>query len=266
MRVVVIGGTGLIGSKVVQRLSASGHVAVAASPATGVDTVSGAGVERALDGADVVVDVSNSPSFEGMAALGFFTTSTSNLLAAEDAFGVRHHVALSVVGTDRLTAGGYFRAKLAQESMIRESPIPYSIVRATQFYEFIARITDSATAGGTVQLQPVFIQPLAADDVAGEVSRVAVEAALNDVVEVAGPQRFRLDELVRETLRSQGDARPVLTNPHAPYFGVAEMDENVLLPGDSARIAATRFDAWLRPPSARHASARRATAIEATRG
>lgn len=250
MRVVVIGGTGLIGAKVVDRLHEHGHEAFPASPDTGVNTVTGAGLARALDGADVVVDVSNSPSFEDMAALEFFTTSTSNLLAAEEAFGVRHHVALSVVGTDRLLAGGYFRAKLAQEELIRASRIPYTIVRATQFYEFLGRITDAATEGETVRLQPVYIQPMAADDVATAIGRAAVSAPVDGVVEVAGPQRFKLDALVRQALLGRGDPRSVITDAQAPYFGVAGMDERTLLPGAAAGIADTLLADWLRARAA----------------
>lgn len=254
MRVVVIGGTGLIGSKVVERLGEHGHVAVAASPETGVDTITGAGLAQALDGADVVVDVSNSPSLEGAAALDFFTTSTENLLAAEEAFGVRHHVALSIVGTDRLTSGGYFRAKQAQEGLIRDSGVPYTIVRATQFYEFLGRITDAATNGNTVRLQPVFIQPMAADDVAKAVGRTAVGTPMNGTVEVAGPQRYRLDELVRQALGKRGDPRQVVTDPRAPYFGVSEMDEDALVPGEGAILAETRLQEWVRAAAPRQSA------------
>jgi len=244
MKLVIIGGTGLIGSKLVGKLREHGHQAVPASPDTGVNTLTGQGLAEALAGAAVVVDVSNSPSFEAAAVLSFFETSTRNLLAAEAAAGVGHHVALSVVGTERLTESGYFRAKIAQESLIRSSSVPYSIVHATQFFEFIKSIADAATVGGTVRLAPVLIQPMAADDVAKAVERVAVGSPLNGTVEVAGPQQFRLDELIREGLRARHDAREVVSDPEARYFG-AKLAERTLLPGDGARIGETRFEAWL---------------------
>jgi len=244
MKIVIIGGTGLIGSKLVGKLREHGHQAVPASPDTGVNTLTGQGLAEALAGAAVVVDVSNSPSFEAAAVLNFFETSTRNLLAAEAAAGVGHHVALSVVGTERLTESGYFRAKIAQESLIRSSSVPYSIVHATQFFEFIKSIADAATVGGTVRLAPVLIQPMAADDVAKAVERVAVGSPLNGTVEVAGPQQFRLDELIREGLRARHDAREVVSDPEARYFG-AKLAERTLLPGDGARIGETRFEAWL---------------------
>lgn len=244
MKIVIIGGTGLIGSKLVGKLREHGHQAVPASPDTGVNTLTGQGLAEALAGAAVVVDVSNSPSFEAAAVLSFFETSTRNLLAAEAAAGVGHHVALSVVGTERLTESGYFRAKIAQESLIRSSSVPYSIVHATQFFEFIKSIADAATVGGTVRLAPVLIQPMAADDVAKAVERVAVGSPLNGTVEVAGPQQFRLDELIREGLRARHDAREVVSDPEARYFG-AKLAERTLLPGDGARIGETRFEAWL---------------------
>jgi len=245
MNVVVIGGTGLIGSKLVRKLEERGHTAVAASPETGVNTVTGAGLAEVLDGADVVVDVSNSPSFEDEAALEFFTRSTGNLLAAEQAFDVQHHVALSVVGTERLQASGYFRAKLAQEELIRESGVPYTIVRATQFYEFLGRITDAATVDGEVRLQPVYIQPMAADEVAKGVGKAAVGTPKNAIVEVAGPQRYRLDELVRRALGARGDPRTVITDGTAAYFGVVNMAEDDLMPGPDARITETRLEDWV---------------------
>lgn len=244
MKLVIIGGTGLIGSKLVGKLREHGHQAVPASPDTGVNTLTGQGLAEALAGAAVVVDVSNSPSFEAAAVLNFFETSTRNLLAAEAAAGVGHHVALSVVGTERLTESGYFRAKIAQESLIRSSSVPYSIVHATQFFEFIKSIADAATVGGTVRLAPVLIQPMAADDVAKAVGRVAVGSPLNGTVEVAGPRQFRLDELIREGLRARHDAREVVSDPEARYFG-AKLAERTLLPGDGARIGETRFEAWL---------------------
>ena len=244
MKIVIIGGTGLIGSKLVSKLREHGHQAVAASPDTGVNTLTGQGLPEALAGADVVVDVSNSPSFEDAAVLKFFETSTGNLLAAEAAAGVGHHVALSVVGTERLSESGYFRAKIAQENLIRKSSIPYSIVHATQFFEFIKSIADAATVGTTVRLAPVLIQPMAADDVAKAVGRVSVGSPINGTVEVAGPQQFRLDELVRDGLRARNDPREVVRDPEARYFG-AKLAERTLLPGDGASIAETRFEAWL---------------------
>ena len=245
MNVVVIGGTGLIGSKLVTKLSERGHRAIAASPETGVNTLTGAGLAEVLDGADVVVDVSNSPSFEDAAAMEFFTTATNNLLAAEESFGVKHHVALSVVGTERLQQSGYFRAKLEQERLIRESGIPFTIVRATQFFEFLGRIADAATSGGTVRLQPVYIQPMAADEVAKGVGRAAVGAPVSGIVEITGPQRYRLDELVRGALGKKGDPREVITDPQAPYFGVIAMPEDTLLPRNGALVSETRLEDWV---------------------
>lgn len=244
MKIVIIGGTGLIGSKLVRKLKEHGHQAVPASPDSGVNTLTGEGLAEALAGADVVIDVSNSPSFEDAAVLKFFETSTGNLLAAEAAAGVRHHVALSVVGTDRLSESGYFRAKIAQEKLITSSPIPYSIVHATQFFDFIKSIADAATKGNTVRLAPVLIQPVAAEDVAKAVGRVSVGAPLNGTVEVAGPEQFRLDELIRRGLKERGDPREVVADPEARYFG-AILGERTLLPGDNAKIAETRFEDWL---------------------
>ena len=245
MKIVVIGGSGLIGSKLVEKLREHGHDPLPASPNTGVDTVTGEGLADALAGAEVVVDVSNAPDWDDDAVMKFFQTSTGNLLAAEAAAGVKHHVALSVVGTDRLTESGYFRAKLAQEMLIRDSTIPYSIVHATQFFEFLTRIADSATDGNIVTLPPALIQPMAADDVASAVGRVAVGPPLNGVVEVAGPETFRLDELVRSLLDAQGDPREVVADPHARYFGIAP-GERTLLPEDDAQIGETSLDSWLR--------------------
>jgi len=244
MKIIVIGGTGLIGSKLVAKLKDRGHDARAASPDTGVNTLTGAGLAEALQGADVVVDVSNSPSFEADAVLNFFTTSTRNILAAEAADGVRHHVALSVVGTERLLESGYFRAKIAQEQLITAGPIPWSIVHATQFFEFVKSIADAATTGNTVRLAPVLIQPMAADDVASAVGRAALGAPANGVVEVAGPQPFRLDELIRQWLATKGDARQVIADPGARYFG-ALLQERTLLPGEAATLATTRFADWM---------------------
>ncbi len=248
MRIVVIGGTGLIGSKLVKTLGEHGHEAVAASPNSGVDTLTGQGLAEVLHGASVVVDVSNSPSFEDTAVMNFFTTSTRNLLQYEAAAGVRHHVALSVVGTERLSESGYFRAKIAQEKMIRESSIPYSIVHATQFFEFVKSIADGATDGTIVRLAPVLIQPMAADDVAKAVGKIAVGAPANGIVEVAGPQQYRLDELIRQGLRARNDPRTVVADPVARYFG-AELNERTLVPDDGARLGEIRFDEWLGQPA-----------------
>ena len=245
MKIVVIGGTGLIGSKLVEKLREHGHEAVPASPDSGVNTLTGEGLAEVLEGAQVVVDVSNSPSFEDEAVLAFFETSTRNLLKAESAAGVGHHVALSVVGTDRLSESGYFRAKIAQEKLIAGSPIPYSIVHATQFFEFFKSIADAATDGDTVRLAPVLIQPMAAEDVAAAVGRTAVGSPLNGIVEVAGPEQFRLDEFIRRGLEARDDPRSVIADPDARYFG-ARLNERTLVPGDDAGLAETHFEDWLR--------------------
>ena len=247
MKLVIIGGTGLIGSKLVTRLRKHGHEAVPASPDTGVNTLTGAGLADVLQGASVVIDVSNSPSFEQKAVMEFFTTSTQNLLKAADAAGVKHYVALSVVGTERLPGSPYLRAKNAQETLIKAARIPYSIVHATQFFEFVKRIADDATVGTTVRLPSVLIQPMAADDVATAVGRVAVGAPLNGTVEVAGPQQFRFDELIRESLRARNDPREVVVDPHARYFG-AELGERSLIPASDARLGEIRFQEWLNQP------------------
>ena len=244
MKIVVIGGTGLIGSKLVTKLAEHGHEALAASPASGVDTLTGAGLAEALKNASVVVDVSNSPSFEDTAVLEFFETSTGNLLAAEQAAGVGHHIALSVVGTERLSESGYFRAKIAQEKLIKAAPIPYSIVHATQFFEFVKSIAAAATDGDTVRLAPVLIQPMAADDVAEAVGRVALGSPLLGTVEVAGPEQFRLDDFIRTGLGAHRDAREVTADRGARYFG-AELHERTLVPGDHAQVGETRFADWL---------------------
>jgi uncharacterized protein YbjT (DUF2867 family) len=248
MKIVVIGGSGLIGSKLVTRLDEHGHEAVAASPDSGVNTLTGDGLAEALDGATVVVDVSNSPSFEDAAVLEFFETSTRNLLAAEAAAGVEHHVALSVVGTERLSESGYFRAKISQEKLIRDSSIPYSIVHATQFFEFIESIAAAATDGNTVRLAPVLIQPMAADDVARAVGQVSAGSPVNGIVEVAGPEQFRLDEFIRRGLTARNDPRKVIADPDARYFG-AQLSERTLVPGDDVRLGDTRFEDWLRQPA-----------------
>jgi len=244
MKVVIIGGSGLIGSKVVARLREQGHEAVPASPDSGVNTLTGEGLAQVLTGAAVVIDVSNSPSFEDAAVLKFFETSTSNLLAAEAATGVGHHVALSVVGSDRAPDSGYLRAKIAQEKLIRNSSIPYSIVRATQFFEFFKRIADEATDGNTVRIAPVLFQPIAAEDVAKAVARVAVSAPVNGIVEIAGPQQFRFDEFIRLGLTARQDPRVVIADPHARYFGT-ELGERTLVPGADARLGEIRFEDWL---------------------
>jgi len=244
MKLVIIGGTGLIGSKLVAGLREHGHEAVPASPDTGVNTLTGEGLAAALQGASVVVDVSNSPSFEAAAVMEFFTRSTRNLLEYAAAAGVRHYVALSVVGTERIPDSGYLRAKNAQETLIKGAGIPYSIVHATQFFEFIKRIADEATVGTTVRLPHVLIQPMAADDVAKAVGRIAVGAPLNGTVEVAGPQQFRFDELIRKGLGARNDPREVVVDPHARYFG-AELGERSLIPAGDARLGEIRFEVWL---------------------
>jgi uncharacterized protein YbjT (DUF2867 family) len=247
MKIVVIGGTGLIGSKVVATLREQGHEAVAASPRLGVDTITGEGLAAALAGASVVVDVSNAPSFEPAAVLAFFETSTRNLLAAEAAAGVGHHVALSIVGIDRSPDNGYFKAKLAQEKLIAAGPIPYSIVRATQFFEFIDGIADAATTGIEVHIPPVAFQPIAAADVAHAVAGVAVSAPLNGRVEIAGPERLRFDHVVRRRLRERNDARQLIADPHASYFG-AVPSEQALVPLNGAQLGTIRFEDWLNQP------------------
>jgi uncharacterized protein YbjT (DUF2867 family) len=244
MKIVVIGGSGLIGSKLVIKLREHGLEAIAASPNTGVNTVTGEGLAEALKGATVVVDVSNSLSWEDAAVLKFFETSTRNLLTFEAAAGVGHHVALSVVGTERLSESGYFRAKIAQEKLITNSAIPYSIVHATQFFEFLKGLADISFDGGKVRLPPVLFQPMAADDVATAIGRIAVGPPVNGMVEIAGPEQFRLDELVQERLAALKDPREVIADPQAPYAG-AKLSLRTLMPGKTARLGETRFKAWL---------------------
>jgi uncharacterized protein YbjT (DUF2867 family) len=247
MKIVVIGGTGLIGSRVVPKLREQGHEAIAASPDTGVNTITSEGLSEALKGASVVVDVSNAPSWEDSAVMKFFETSTRNLLAADAAAGVQHHVALSVVGSERMLESGYFRAKIAQENLIKGSSIPYSIVRATQFFEFVKGIADFSTVGKEVRLPSALIQPMAADDVASAVALVAMGSPVNGAVEVGGPEQFRLDDLVRQGLAAWKDPREVLADPHARYYGIA-LSEKTLVPGDGARRSQTRFKTWLSEP------------------
>jgi uncharacterized protein YbjT (DUF2867 family) len=251
MKIVVIGGTGLIGTKLVNNLRQRGHEVVAAAPSTGVNTLTGEGLAETLAGAQVVVDVANSPSFEDKPAMEFFETSGRNLLAAEKTAGVRYHVALSVVGTDRLTGSGagslsgYFRAKLAQENLIKASGIPFTIIRATQFFEFVKGIVQSGTAGSTIRLSSVLMQPMVSDDVAAAVTDVALGQPVNGMVEVAGPDQFRQDELVRQFLSATGDARKVITDDSTGYFGIKVNDQS-LVPGDSPRLGQTHYRDWLK--------------------
>jgi uncharacterized protein YbjT (DUF2867 family) len=245
MKIVVIGGSGLIGTKLMNKLRESGHEALAASRSTGVNTVTGEGLAQALAGAQVVVDVANAPNWEDNAVLAFFETSGRNLLNAEAAAGVGHHVALSVVGTDRLLASGYFRAKLAQENLIKASPIPYTIVRATQFYEFVGGLAQFATEGQTVRVPPVLMQPIAADDVAAVLADVAKAVPLNGTLELAGPEPIRQEDLVRQFLKATGDARTVITDSKALYYGIKVNDQS-LTPGDNPRIGTICFEDWLR--------------------
>ncbi len=255
MKIVVIGGSGLIGSKVVNILRQHGHEVVAASPSTGVNTLTGEGLAEALKDAQVVVDVANSPSFEDKPALDFFETSGRNLLAAEKAAGVRHHVALSVVGTDRLTGSGtgslsgYFRAKMAQENLIKASGIPFTIVHATQFFEFVKSITQSATGGSAIRLSSVLMQPIVSDDVAAAVAEVALGEPVNGMIEIAGPDQIRQDELVRQFLTATGDARNVVTDDKAGYFGIAVNDQS-LVPGNNPRLGPTHYEDWLKRSTA----------------
>jgi uncharacterized protein YbjT (DUF2867 family) len=244
MKIVVIGGSGLIGSKTVERLHNKGHTVVAASPKSGVSTITGEGLAEALAGAEVVIDLANSPSFEDKAVLEFFETSGRNLAAAEAAAGGKHHVALSVVGTERLQGSGYFRGKMAQENLIKSAGIPYTIVQSTQFFEFMGAIAQSGADGQTVRLSSAYFQPIAADDVADVMADVALAAPLNGTIEIAGPERVRLSELVERFLTATNDPRQVLADAHTPYFGLV-LDDRSLVPGDNPHIGATRFDDWL---------------------
>lgn len=252
MKIVVIGGTGLIGSKLVNKLRDLGHEAVAAAPSSGVNSITGEGLEKALTGAAAVVDVTNSPSWEDAAVMKFFETSTRNLLHFEAAAGVRHHVALSVVGTDRLLESGFFRAKLAQENLIKASSIPYTIVRATQFFEFVPKIADLSTQGKKVSLPSVLFQPMAAEDVATALAGIATSAPAKSTIEIEGPEQFHLDEVVRRYLAARKDPRQVIADPHARYYGI-QVSERSLVPDDGARLGKTHFEDWLRQ-SAKQAS------------
>src|SRR6476620_51238 len=243
MKIVVIGGSGLIGSRLVTKLNALGHEAIAASPNTGVNTLTGEGLAEVLQGAQVVVDVSNSPSFEDDAVMKFFQTSTHNLMSDEASAGVRHHVALSIVGSERIPDSGYMRAKVAQEKLIKEGSIPYSIVHSTQFFEFVKRIADEATTVNSVHMPPVLFQPIASDDVVSALFEVATSSPLNGAIEIAGPEAFRFDELIQLQLRTLKDAREVVADPQARYFGT-ELSERSIVPGDSAQLGETRFGDW----------------------
>jgi len=244
MKIVVIGGTGLIGSRLVKKLREHGQEAVAAAPRTGVNSLTGEGLADALKGASVAIDVTNSPSWEDAAVMQFFETSTRNLLAYGAAAGVRHHVALSVVGTERMLESGFFRAKLAQENLIKASSIPYSIVRATQFFEFVKKIADLSMEGDKVRLPPVLFQPMAADDVASALAGIAMNPPVNGIIEIGGPEQFRMDELVRRHLAARKDPRGVISDPHARYYGI-QVSERTLVPGKDAQLGNTRFEDWL---------------------
>jgi uncharacterized protein YbjT (DUF2867 family) len=243
MKVVVIGGTGLIGSKVVEKLNAHGHNAVPAAPQTGINTLTGVGLDDALAGADVVVDVSNSPSFADDDVMNFFVTTTTNILEAEKKAGVKHHVALSVVGTGTLPDSGYLRAKAAQEDLIKRSGVPYSIVHATQFFEFTRAIADASMIDGKLHLAPVHYQPIASDDVASAVGRVAIGVPLNDTLEIGGPERVRMDQFIPAALAKSGDTREVVVDEHATYFGT-ELADDSLVPGPDAELGSITYEAW----------------------
>ncbi len=253
IKIVIIGGTGLIGIKLVNNLRERGQEVVAASPSSGVNTFTGDGLAEALTGAQVVVDVANAPSWEEKAVLEFFETAGRNLLAAEAAAGVRHHVALSIVGADRLSASGYLRAKVAQENLIKASGIPFTIVRSTQFFEFVKGIVQSATEGETVRLSPALMQPIAANDVAAALTGFALAEPLNGTIEIAGPEPIRMDEFARRFLSATRDPRKVTTDVHARYFGT-ELNDQSLTPGDNARLAPTRFEEWLSRSTAQKAA------------
>jgi uncharacterized protein YbjT (DUF2867 family) len=244
MKIVVIGGTGLIGSRLVPKLQAHGHEVIPASPDTGVNTLTGEGLEQALKGASVVVDVSNAPSWEDSAVMKFFETSTRNLLAQEAAAGVQHHDALSVVGSDRMLESGYFRAKIAQERLIEGGSIPYTIVRATQFFEFVKGISDFSMVENTIHLPSALIQPMSADDVAELAGEVAIGPPVNGMIEIGGPEKFRLDELVRQAVAVWKDPREVVTDPNSTYYGI-KLNDKTLVPGDGVRLGKTRFEIWL---------------------
>jgi len=251
MKIVVIGGTGLIGSKLVSILRERGHEAIAASPNSGVNTITGEGLDQALAGTDVVVDVANSPSFADDAVMEFFTVSGRNLLTAAARAGVRHHVALSVVGTERLAESGYFRAKIAQEKLIRESGLPYTIVHSTQFFEFLGGIAASAGKGDAIALSPALVQPISSDDVAIAMADMTLGAPVSGIVEIAGPDRFRLADLVRQYLAVKNDPRSVRADVHARYFG-AELKEDTLVPHGAARLGAVKLQDWLRTQAPAH--------------
>ena len=253
MKIVVIGGSGLIGSRVVTKLREHGHEAIDASPKSGVNSVTGEGLAEALKGASVVVDVSNAPSWEDSAVMKFFETSTRNLLSHEATAGAKHHVALSVVGSERMLESGYFRAKIAQENLIKASSIPYSIVRATQFFEFVKAIADFSTEGNKVRLPHVLFQPIAADDVASAISQVALSQPIHGTIEIGGPERSHLDEMVRKGLAASKDPREVVADPHGRYYGI-EMEERTLVPDDGAKLGKTRFEDWLAQPGAKTAA------------
>jgi uncharacterized protein YbjT (DUF2867 family) len=265
IKIVVIGGTGLIGTKLVNNLRQRGREVVAAAPSTGVNTITGEGLADALKGAQVVVDVANAPSWEDKAVLDFFETSGRNLLAAEAAAGVKHHIALSVVGTDRLQASGYFRAKMAQEKLIKASKIPFTIVRATQFFEFVSGIAKDAAEGNTVRLPSALMQPIAAEDVAALLTDIAVAEPMNGMVEIAGPEKIRQDEFVRQFLSATGDARKVVTDVHARYYGL-EVNDQSLVPGDRPRLGSTRFEDWLKRNAGQKQATERGSAPAIAKG
>jgi uncharacterized protein YbjT (DUF2867 family) len=252
MKIVVLGGTGLIGAKLVDLLGAEGHEVIAASPSRGINSITGKGLSEALTGSQVVVDVTNAPSWEDKAVLEFFETSTGNVLAAEANTGVGHHVALSIVGCDRLPKSGYLRAKVAQEKLIKASPIPYTIVRATQFFEFIGGIADSATNERTVRLPSALFQPILSDDVAAALARIAVAKPLNGIVELAGPDAIPFDEVVREYLTPHNDSRTVVTDEQAPYFGTPLEKRSLVPEGENPLLGSARFADWLSRTTARH--------------